>query len=319
DEAATAAVGLLASGIEGDALERTLKTIADTATIAGVDMSEMGSIFNQVAANGTLQAEELNRLTDRGVPALQLLSEHLGVTVSDVRELMRQGEVSFADFATAMEEGFGGAAAGSGDTMRGTLRNVGAAISRFGASIWENLFPALKDGSNALIEFFDTVASPAAQRFMDFMNEHPGLARGIAVALGAFTAALVGYAAALTAASVAQRLFTRTNPILLAITVIAGLVAAPIDAYQTNEQFRSNVQSVFSAVGGFISGMWQRVSPIFTAIRDWFTSTSETVDGTVTPAWQRLTAAFDTVREAVGGAVAVVRGRLSGAFESFRG
>src|SRR5690606_5179587 len=110
-------------------LQRGHATVGQTIKLlrlqrAGVDMSEMGSIFNQVAANGTLQAEELNRLTDRGVPALQLLSDHLGVTVSDVRELMRQGEVSFADFATAMEEGFGGAAAGSGDTMRGTLRNV---------------------------------------------------------------------------------------------------------------------------------------------------------------------------------------------------
>ena len=50
-------------------------------------MGEMGAVFNKVAANGKLSAEELNMLTDRGVPALQMLADATGKTGEEVRKL----------------------------------------------------------------------------------------------------------------------------------------------------------------------------------------------------------------------------------------
>ena len=87
-DAATIAASVVAAGIKpGEELERTLKNIADAATISGTSMGEMGAIFNKVAAGGVIQGEELAQLGDRGIPILSLLADQLGVTSSEVKKL----------------------------------------------------------------------------------------------------------------------------------------------------------------------------------------------------------------------------------------
>ena len=103
EEAATVAAGMVAAGIKpGQELEGVLKTVGDTAAIAGVSMQDMGSIFGKVAATGKLQGDELMQLSDAGIPALSLLSKHLGKTTEEVRDMVSDGKVSFADFEAAV-------------------------------------------------------------------------------------------------------------------------------------------------------------------------------------------------------------------------
>lgn len=174
DEAATVAAGLVASGIKpGQELENTLKTVADSATIAGIDMSEMGVIFGKVAAAGKLQGDELNQLAERGVPALQLLSEHLGVSVEETRKMVSAGEVSFQDFAAAMDAGMGGAALKSGETFTGAWKNVGAALGRIGATLLQPFFEAAKGGMGGLTAILDSLndaLQPVMKSFGEWLN-----------------------------------------------------------------------------------------------------------------------------------------------------
>ncbi len=133
DEAATTAAGAIASGVKpGADLERTLKLVADAATIAGTDMGSMGAIFNKVAAGGVIQGEEIAQLSDRGIPILQLLADQLGVTSEEAKKMASEGKISFDTFRDAMEKGMGGAALKSGDTVSGALQNVSAALGRLG-------------------------------------------------------------------------------------------------------------------------------------------------------------------------------------------
>src|SRR5690606_36706287 len=129
--AATVAAGLLAAGVEpGEELARILSLWADSATVAGTSLGEMGAIWTKVAAGGRIQGEEIAQLGDRGIPILQLLADEMDTTVEGVRDLSREGAIGFDEFASAMETGMAGAAQRSGETTRGTLRNVGAAVSR---------------------------------------------------------------------------------------------------------------------------------------------------------------------------------------------
>lgn len=163
-DAAGIAASAIASGVQpGKDLERTLKLVADAATIGGTSLSEMGAIFNKVSATGKAQGEVLNQLGERGIPILQLLSKSLGVSVEAVLDLSEQGKISFADFQTAIEEGMGGAALKSGETFRGALANAGAALGRFGAAL---LGESFKDGPalfGAITEKLDEL-TPAAER-----------------------------------------------------------------------------------------------------------------------------------------------------------
>lgn len=143
-DAASVAASAVASGIKpGQDLERTLKLVADAATIAGIPLNEMGAIFNKVAATGKIQGEVIAQLGERGIPIIQLLAEEMGVTAAEVVELASTGQINFAMFQDAMEQGLGGAALESGKTFEGALANAGAALGRFGAAL---LGPAFEDG-----------------------------------------------------------------------------------------------------------------------------------------------------------------------------
>lgn len=143
-DAASVAASAVAAGIKpGEELTKTLTTIGDVAAVAKVDFNEMGSIFNKVAANGKVTTQEINQLSDRGIPALDLLSKHLGKTREETQKLVTKGQVGFKDFEEAMVKGMGGAALALGDTWEGATSNVKAAMGKLGLEMIEPLKKAL--------------------------------------------------------------------------------------------------------------------------------------------------------------------------------
>lgn len=137
NKAMTTAASAVAAGIEpGEKLTRYLQNIADASAVAGIDMDEMGAIFNKVATNGKMSAEELNQLSDRGIPAMKLLSEATGKSMDEVRAAISNGEIGIEELQSAIELGMDGAAKSIGSTtITGALSNLNAAIGRIGANI----------------------------------------------------------------------------------------------------------------------------------------------------------------------------------------
>lgn len=204
DSAATVAASAVAAGIEpGDALQRTLSLVADTATIAGGSMEELGSIFNKVAASNRLSMAEVNQLSDRGIPVLSALADQLGVTQGEVANLVSQGAVDFATFQAAMEGALGGAAAASGTTFSGALANVEASISRIGAGLLGGVFPSLaplfqslttalgplEESATAVGDQIGAALTPAIQGLSDWLAtvDFTAFTNGITTFIGALT------------------------------------------------------------------------------------------------------------------------------------
>jgi len=169
DEAATVAAGAVASGIKpGEELRRILGLTADGATIAGTSMGEMGAIFNKVAASNKIQGDVIAQLQDRGIPIIQLLGQVMGKTSDQVTALAAAGKIDFPTFAKAMETGLGGAALASGNTTEGAFKNMGAAISRFGAGLLAGVFPIAKTVFGGIGKWVDDLtlkAGPFAEKF----------------------------------------------------------------------------------------------------------------------------------------------------------
>ena len=158
DEAATVAASAVASGIKpGEQLTKVLKTVGDTAQIAGMGFSDAGAIFTSVMARGKLQGDDMLQLTSRGVPVLQALSDQLGVSTQDVSDMVSEGKIDFQTFATAMDTYLGGAALAAGETFSGALANVKAALSRLGQKAATPALNALRDVFNVLTPAIDKV------------------------------------------------------------------------------------------------------------------------------------------------------------------
>lgn len=144
DEAATTAAGAVAAGVKpGKDLERTLKLTADAATIAGVSMGDMGSIFNKVATSNKIQGDTIAQLSDAGIPVVQMLSKVMGTSAEETVKLASAGKINFATFQKAMEKGLGGAALSSGKTFTGAMSNLKASLGRIGANLLGGIFPHL--------------------------------------------------------------------------------------------------------------------------------------------------------------------------------
>lgn len=156
DAAATTAAGAVAAGIKpGKQLEKVLKTVANSAALAGTDMGEMGAIFNKVATSNKVQMDVINQLQDRGIPVLQFLSKEMGVSAEETAKLASAGKINFEVFARAMEKGVGNAADEMGKTTRGSWSNLLAALSRIGAGIVSGPIESVRLGFGWLTEFID--------------------------------------------------------------------------------------------------------------------------------------------------------------------
>lgn len=136
DEAATAAASAVAAGIApGKELTRYLGLVGDAAAQSKLSFTEMGAIFNKISASGKISMEEVNQLADQGIPIYKMLSEQLGVTQADVREMVSAGKVDSETFLKAIETNIGGAAKIMGEkSFTGALANIGASLSRIGAN-----------------------------------------------------------------------------------------------------------------------------------------------------------------------------------------
>ena len=162
-DAATVSASAVAAGIQpGRELTKTLKLVADAATIGGTSLGEMGAIFNKVAASNKVQGDVINQLNDKGIPIVQLLGKQLGVTSAEVTDLASKGKIDFETFSAAMQQGLGGAALKSGDTFSGALANVGASLSRIGAGLLGGVFPHLAPMFQGITKALEPLEGAAA-------------------------------------------------------------------------------------------------------------------------------------------------------------
>lgn len=157
-DAASLAAGAVAAGIEpGKELTKYLSMTADAAAIAGSDLSEMGSIINQVQTGQVAYTDNLNQLADRGIPIYTWLAEEAGIAAGEVKKLASEGEISSEMFFNAIEKNIGGAALEMGDSFSGAADNFGAALGRVGATGLTPFFDLMQDGFGAGTEALDAL------------------------------------------------------------------------------------------------------------------------------------------------------------------
>ena len=184
DSAANAAARLATAGIQlGDAyggMAHSLKAISGIAAMTNSSYDEIAYIFSQVASLGKLQAQDAMQISTRGINVMATLGKAFGKTTEEIQAMMRKGEISFAEFAEAMNDAFGDQAAKANETFQGALSNVKAALSRIG-EIWYGPFydaaikplNKLREAINKIKKAFsdgDDATRDFRDRLTDLMN-----------------------------------------------------------------------------------------------------------------------------------------------------
>ncbi len=157
-EAADAAAMAMAAGIKpGREMTGVLSTIADAASFSNKEFSEVAPIFTKAINKGKVMGDTLMQLEENSIPATQALARHLGKTGEEIQEMASKGQISFKDLQEAMDKTIGGQAQAQGETFTGALKNVDAALGRFGETLLATPFKMGPQVFSALGKSIDDV------------------------------------------------------------------------------------------------------------------------------------------------------------------
>jgi len=170
-------IALQSVGIEPT--NKMLQTFADTASVSVDQLGVFEALVRTVqrSAAGGLGLEELNMLSDRGIPALKILQEELGLAKDDIATFGKtaQGAKLITD---ALQEGlskrFGGAMESKMDNLSTKTSNMTIAFKQFSNEIFES---GVGDFLKGLADNITSVVDSATR----FMQKFGG--RGIGVEL----------------------------------------------------------------------------------------------------------------------------------------
>ena len=200
------------------------------------------------------------------------------------------------------------------DEHHDSIVNFAAALGTLVSQLWKLIEP-LADATWEIAKDIITALSDAFQAFLGFILDHGQAVIAIMVGLtaafatyhavlaiqslfNAYKQGLLGLQVAimlldakekiLAVSQAALNLVMSLNPIALVIAAIAGLVAAIVYLWNTNETFRNALQTFWEWLKTGLSAIWEAIKVFFEnlgkAITDW-----------VTVKWEMLKASFNAL------------------------
>jgi len=130
DQVNAAGRSLIAFGVAQKDLLPTMQKIGDVSAAVGKDYNELATIYGKAKTAGVLMAEDINQLTEAGIPIIDEFAKILGVGADQVKKLGSEGKIHFSDLETAFANmtGEGGRFNGMMDKMSQTTEGLLSSI-----------------------------------------------------------------------------------------------------------------------------------------------------------------------------------------------
>lgn len=143
---------LLGVGVSADKIIPTLTAFGDAAGAVGVGQEAFQRIMlatSQAVSAGTFKIEDLNQISENGIPVWKILSEAMGKPVPQLRDLATKGKLLTSDVLpllnSQMEKDYGGAMARQSQTLTGVWSTLMDSLNIGLAQTLQPLVPMLKD------------------------------------------------------------------------------------------------------------------------------------------------------------------------------
>lgn len=252
---------LLAFGVSAEDVTESLRRIGDISAGVGAPVGEIAELYGKAKVQGRLFAEDINQFQGRGIPILQNLAAVLGVSTSEVKNLVEKGKVGFPELEAAFQrmtnEGgqFAGMMEAQSQTLGGlfsTLKdNVTLLLADLGTQIVDTF--DLKTKLTGAIEFLGGLS----EKIRNFAQSNPEMFK-LAVSLAAVAAAvgpvLVGVGWLVSAIGAAM-------PVIAGIGAALGALLSPIGLVVAGVGFlAAAIYNDWGGIGTFASEVWGSIS-----------------------------------------------------------
>lgn len=273
---------MLAFGVAQESILDDLKRIGGIAMGDQDRMNRLALAFGQVSAAGRLTGEDLNQMIDVGFNPLTFISAQTGKSITQLRDEMSKGMISFDDLRKAMilatSEGgkFYNMTETVANTPFGRFQQLIGQFTGVLLELYNVIEPLLIPTFNVLssilsftVPIIQTIAS-VFQWLIDLLNTfYPiiiAVASGIALyntklfisttILKGWTIAEWAKVTAMIAAEKAQRLLNlaiKASPIGWIIAAISALIGVVTWAWNRFEGFRAAMKATWDTIKGFAS------------------------------------------------------------------
>lgn len=159
---------LLAYGIEANKMIPTLKALGDVSAGLSVPIEQVAYAYGQVKSAGRLLGQDLRQFMNAGVPIIAELAKNLWVAESQIKKMVSEGKIWFADVEKAFQtmSSEGGKFANLMEKQSSTLGWLWSNLQDSLDGIWEkiglSLIPLLSDMTRTTadsIEEFDVMGT----------------------------------------------------------------------------------------------------------------------------------------------------------------
>lgn len=295
---------LMNFGFSADDAVDSMMMLGDISQGNAEKLDTIARAFGKMNSAQKVSLESINMMIDAGFNPLQEISEHTGESMQSLYDRISKGKMSVDEITESMKRSTseGGKYFQSMDAQSQTLDGRLSTLSdTINSKLGEALQPILQKAADewipnitnaienmdidSVVSVIDDIVSGVGDLFgfiMDNGSTIISLVAGIGTAMltwnvasmiNGVVGAVKAFQAANEGASIAQAILNgvmNANPIMLVVTLLAGLVATIITLWNTNEGFRNAVINVWNAFKDTVANVITSVGGFIDNLISWF-------------------------------------------------